>query len=351
MSNYKSHLKFIRSLIQHCGSHFATKVPKLSSLYYFLLSNAFDVEHHSTLAGVREHRRNTNGNAARYALRRSIHRLEKGLTMRPRRPTFGESYIERTVSLFNECQSEGRLSSDEAIWCRDVLEAYFSTVTHTATIGRALDSAKMLLQVTSSSNTSVPGFAYERDPHSVSYDQLKGLALHRSSVRWFEQTEVPLDLIRKAIVVGSTAPSACNRQPYRFVTATNGDDASRLVSCAGGAQGFATNVPAAMAVIGDLSAYAEERDRHAIYIDASLALMQTLLALETLGLASCVINWPEVASQERRIRKQINLARYERVIVLVAVGYALPEGGIPYSQKVANISPYDKQIPSERKTS
>ena len=103
-----------------------------------------------------------------------------------------------------------------------------------------------------------------------------------------------------------------------------------------GTAGFSENIPAIIAIVGDLSAYPEERDRHVIYIDGSLAAMQLMLALETLELSTCPINWPDIRNREKRIREIIKLKDYERIIMLMAVGYADPTGGIPYSQKKEN---------------
>ena len=47
-------------------------------------------------------------------------------------------------------------------------------------------------------------------------------------------------------------------------------------------------------IVGELDAYEYDRDRHLIYIDGSLAAMTFMLALETLGLSSCPINWSGV---------------------------------------------------------
>ncbi|MFT5547949.1 MAG: nitroreductase [Rheinheimera aquimaris] len=86
-------------------------------------------------------------------------------------------------------------------------------------------------------------------------------------------------------------------------------------------------------VVGDLSAYEAERDRHVIYIDAALASMQLMLALESLGLQSCPINWPDVEERERAMAQKLSLDYWQRPVMLLATGYAMPEGGVPYSQK------------------
>ena len=93
-----------------------------------------------------------------------------------------------------------------------------------------------------------------------------------------------------------------------------------------------------MVVVGDLSAYPYERDRHLIYVDASLASMQLMLALETLGLSSCPINWPDIEVMERGMAEVLDLSFHERPIMLISVGYPDPRGNIPFSQKKSSDS-------------
>jgi nitroreductase len=86
-------------------------------------------------------------------------------------------------------------------------------------------------------------------------------------------------------------------------------------------------------VVGDLSNYFSSRDRHTMYIDASLSVMAFLYALETIGLSSVVINWPDFGLLEKKMKKKLNLKTYERPIMLLAVGYAKEDGMIPCSKK------------------
>jgi nitroreductase len=129
------------------------------------------------------------------------------------------------------------------------------------------------------------------------------------------------------------APSACNRQPFIFRVFNEPELARQIVSIPLGTKGFSHQVPAVAVVVGQMRAYPLERDRHVIYIDGALAAMSFLFALETLGLSSCVINWPDEQPYERRMKAALNLASDERVVMLIAFGWADPEGGIPYSAK------------------
>jgi len=152
-------------------------------------------------------------------------------------------------------------------------------------------------------------------------------------VRWFGDAPVPRELVLKALQAAAQAPSACNRQPFLFRYFERAEDAQRVAGLAMGTTGYAGQVPALVVVLGDLSCFPHERDRHVIYIDASLAAMQFMLALETLGLASCPINWPDVESLERRMAQELSLPRHLRPVMLIALGYPDPQGGIPASVK------------------
>jgi nitroreductase len=61
--------------------------------------------------------------------------------------------------------------------------------------------------------------------------------------------------------------------------------------------------------------------------------MSFVLALETLGLASCCINWPDVESRERGMASLLRLEPDERVVMLIALGYPDPDAMVPASGK------------------
>lgn len=268
--------------------------------------------------------------------------------MRPRRNVFAEGFIHETVVCYKDAVQSYGFSWEERKWATDVLDEYFEVVGSTHKIEKAKyiyleakknvvwDADKKAETLLSHSSKFSPYIYNNLPPLKVSFEELKQLYIRRRSVRWYQEKTVPLELVQKAANIASLAPSACNRQPYRFAFCNNKDRAAEIANCAGGTMGFAENLPAIIVVVGDLSAYPCERDRHLIYIDGSLAAMQLMLALETLGLSTCSINWPEVDVSERKIRKLITLKDYERVVMLLAVGYADREGGIPYSQKKMN---------------
>ena len=307
---------------------------RLASLYYALISTKFGREHRAVLHGRNRYYESlSDPSNTSFLLRRNIHRLEKGLIMRPRRAVFAAGYIEETVSQYMVCKEMNAASKTELQWAHDVLSDYFAVVGSELAVDQARTSFKRSQTAGDEYQSWVPYESEVRDELSIDYDAFYELCRRRRSVRWYEGRPVPRDLLEKAVRAASQAPSACNRQPFRFSVFDNPNDAAKVGAITDGTAGFSNNFPCLIVVVGDLSAYPFERDRHLIYVDASLASMQLMLALETLGLSSCPINWPDIEVMEIGMADYLNLSYHERPIMLISVGYADPKGSIPYSQK------------------
>ena len=249
--------------------------------------------------------------------------------MRPRADIFAEDYIHEAVDAFRAARTTDSHDPEELAWAQDVLSRYFAVVKPTTRISAA--SARF--EGATSSPTKIPRAYSAIERGSISGDEFLQLCQQRRSVRWFKPQPVPRELIEKAVTAAAEAPSACNRQPYLFRLFEGQKATAAIASLAMGTRGYREQIPALVVVLGDFSAIAEERDRHLPYIDASLAAMQFMLALETMGLASCPINWPDVEELECAMDRTLQLPAYIRPIMLIAVGYADPEGMVAYSAK------------------
>ena len=324
---------------------------QLTSNLFYVFNNSFGDEHKAVLKGRVAYQESLGSVGESCALlRRNIHRIEKGLIMKPRRSIFAEGFIEDTVICYRKSMLSAELSVNEKKWATDVLDEYFGVVEDSRVIVKArnlfeevrnkLNYKQDFKGATSLIDSGGPEFkpyVYGQLPKvSIKIDELEQLFLKRRSVRWYSDKQVPKSLVQKAANIASLAPSACNRQPYRFLFCNNKNKVVEIANCASGTGGFAGNLQSIIVVVGDLSAYQFERDRHLIYIDGSLGTMQLMLALETLGLSTCPINWPEIYANDKKIRNVVELKDYERVVMLLAVGYADSECGIPFSQKKIN---------------
>ena len=316
-----------------------------ASLYYAFASGAFGREHRAVLHGrLRYEEDLTSPAGSRYLLRRNVHRLEKGLIMRPRRDVFAADYIGETVEAFAARAARAPDAGDdlrEMRWAGEVLGSYFSAVGTEARVDRARASFQGAAVGGWEEGLPVDGCGlplapYRRDlsaPSPVAFDDLLRLAERRRSVRWFLPRPVPRELVDRAVEVAALSPSACNRQPFEFRFFDDPERVRKVASVPMGTRGFEHNFPMVAVVLGRQRAYFDAKDRHVIYIDAALASMALVFALETLGLSSCCINWPDVEAQEREMEALLGLEPDERPVMLIAIGYPDPDALVPASGK------------------
>lgn len=307
------------------------------SNFYYLFRIKFGWEHRAVLAGksiYRDSLKNPIFNTS--LLRRNVHRLEKGLLMRPRRLPFGLDYIEETVDAYQKAvQTKTELK--ELIWAKHVLEEYMAINPSHPKVDplRSIvaKSSAEIIETDHVERKNIPYIRLESDRPEIDYDEILKLAKYRRSVRWFSEDKVDREIIERAIQIAAYSPTACNRQPYEFRVFDDPNLVSEVIKLPMGTGGFGHQVPCVAVVVGKLRNYFNERDRHLIYIDGSLAIMSFIYGLEIQGVGSCCINWPDVPELEKKMSSLLKLEKDERPIMLVAFGYPHPEGMVANSTK------------------
>ncbi len=311
----------------------------LSVPFHWLMFFTFMREERAVLKGKKNYYINLKqANAkSRIALRRNIHRLEKALIMRPRWPTFGQEIILETVELYvvsvNQWQSDPKsYDESELNWANNVLVQYFGAVkkpTEKINKARELFEEQKYLPV----KTNIAPFKRSRPNNLPTYEQMLSLSMYRRSARWFLKKKVARKDIDEALLVARQSPTACNRLPYEYRIFDDPKLAKIVTNTPFGTAGYADNVPVVAVLVGKLDSYFSTRDRHAIYVDSSLSAMSFAFALETKGISTCMINWPDFEPLEAKMQKLLGLRFDERPIMLIAIGYADPKAEVPYSQK------------------
>jgi nitroreductase len=305
----------------------------LSVVTLVLMNRGFRQEAHRTLVGIHP---NSRIEGREFQLRRSIHRLEKGLMMHPRRSGFASDYIEETVETYARdvrgLKGEGSWPT-ELLWAHDVLEAFFEAVSGSGKVENVrsvFSGIKKPERVRS--EPMVPGRP-DPGPVPVSYDALLHLALRRRSVRWYQPQPVPRELIDRAIDVARRAPSGCNRQPFRIMVVDDPVAVRRVVGLALGSKGWAEDAPGVAVFVGDWGAFRLPRDRHLPFVDGGLAAMGFAFAAATLGLGTCPIHWPDIPSRSKAAATLLGLHSSEQPLFMMAYGYPDPERLVACSAK------------------
>ncbi len=136
--------------------------------------------------------------------------------------------------------------------------------------------------------------------------------LGRRSVRVFEDREVPLELVLKAIDVARYAPSAKNSQPWEFVVVRRRDLLDKLSEIHPGAVPL-KNANLAVVVLAD-----RERSPTSYLVDAALAAMYLWLALHCLGLG---VVWIQTLRNVEEVRRIIGAPDHLTPVAILAIGW------------------------------
>ena len=260
--------------------------------------------------------------------------------MRPRRPIYAEDYIAETVALYaelvNKCAAGARDYTEDIKWGRRTLGAYFALTSGSEVIEAARREFEGIvvpqqLQVNGPPPVQRPDAAQ----YTFGVEDLLVVARSRHSIRRYLQKSVPREGIDAAVAVALESPSACNRQAFSFRLFDEPELVRQIAAIPMGIDVREETIPLLVVVVGDLGAYPEPRDRHLIYIDASLAAMAFVLALQVQGIGTCCVNWPEIGHLEEKMRKTIGLSESERPTMLISAGYPDPGSDVPSSRKRA----------------
>jgi nitroreductase len=302
-------------------------------IYFAFFSGSFTSEMRLYVAGrYRYLLKVERGEINESLLRRNIHRIEKGLMTPERKEVFALEYISETVNQFVESVNENgsTLLND---WAADILSQYFKISGSHSIIAKATKRFEETYYLKSNPEVSRLPFTKPKvEPDALNHFIM--LLEARKSVRRFVPGSVPRrDIVEEAVRLASLAPSSCNRQPFKFVVLTETEKIVKIGRLAGGARTFAETIPALVLLVGSTSLSPSPGDRHLMYIDGSLAAMNFMLALETMGVSSCPINWPDNKRPEKMLRRLVHIEKHERPVMLIAMGKAEESGVVACSAR------------------
>jgi nitroreductase len=138
----------------------------------------------------------------------------------------------------------------------------------------------------------------------------------RQSVREYADRPVEKQKIEAVVEAARLAPSAGNRQEWRFVIVTDSTNRKKMSKAAAG-QLFVGNAPCILACCADTD-YHEMRCGQLCYpIDVAIAIDHITLRAVELGLGSCWIG----AFYEDEVKKLLKIPDNIKVVELLTLGY------------------------------
>jgi len=159
-------------------------------------------------------------------------------------------------------------------------------------------------------------------------------------VRFWLRQPVPRSLLLEVLEAATWAPSAFNRQPWRFCVVEND---TRNLATAGDASNASmiAKAPVRIYVAVDGRLYEEEA---ASVLDAGTAAMNLLLAAHAHGLGACLLYQGELVHQEA-LREYFSLGRDWTFPLVVLAGYPAEAPTAPGRVPITEIVTFKRAVP------
>jgi nitroreductase len=160
----------------------------------------------------------------------------------------------------------------------------------------------------------------------------------RSSVRNFLDMTIEEDILMSVLEAGRLAPSAKNRQEWRFIVVRDGELRRRIGEAANG-QSFVEKAPVVLVACGVVDGYVMSCGQPSYPIDVAIALDHISLAAVECGLGTCWIG----AFNEDKVKEILGIPEDVRVVELMPIGYPVNQ-----SVKEKNRLPLSKILKHDR---
>jgi nitroreductase len=146
----------------------------------------------------------------------------------------------------------------------------------------------------------------------------------RKSVRKYLNKKVEEDKLFAVLEAGRLAPSASNRQEWRFIIVRDQVSKKKLAEAANN-QSFIAEASIVIAACAETDEHVMSCGQACYPIDVAIALDHITLAAVELGLGTCWIG----AFDEKKVKQILEIPSEVRVVALMPLGY-------PYDSSVVN---------------
>ena len=151
--------------------------------------------------------------------------------------------------------------------------------------------------------------------------ELKEAVKKRQAIRDYEDKPVPEDKLLKVLEAARLAPSASNRQPWKFIVVREGKRRQELARATGG-QNHVAKAPVVIAAVATMPEYVMRSGVPAYAVDLAIAVDHMTLAAADEGLGTC---WIGAFSQEEA-RHILNVPEKYRIVTLLPLGFPKQAG-------------------------
>lgn len=144
---------------------------------------------------------------------------------------------------------------------------------------------------------------------------------NRRSIRNYLAKEIPEEVLTEVLEAARWAPSASNRQPWKFVIIKDKELRQQIKQAAGG-QSFVGEAPVVIAGCATNVNHIMPNGVHSYPVDLAIALDHLSLQAVRAGLGTC---WVGAFNQDR-VREILRIPKKVIVVCLMTIGYPASTG-------------------------
>lgn len=264
-----------------------------------------------------------------YQLRILTHVIEKGLSLPNIRKGFGKDKIKSMITLLDIYIEINNNSYDKEAFINalSALQTYVNSAEENLCDTSFIDMEKYKAYLDKSVECGVYWFDSNEQKEMKNMD-FQEFAKNRHSIRGFSDEKVPEELVKKAVRLSQTAPSACNRQSTRVIHIQDKSLCEKILDIQGGAKGH--SLTEVILVAADLNLYHYMSEMNLPYVDGGIFTMNLLYALTYYGIGTCPLIWDDYGEKGKKLRELIAIPNNLHVVTVVQIGM-YPEGKCKYA--------------------
>ena len=171
---------------------------------------------------------------------------------------------------------------------------------------------------------------------SNNYNETISTILSRKSVRKYSDKKIPIDTVEILLRAAMSAPTAVNRQPWKFIVVTNEDKLKEMSDSLPYAKMIST-APLVVVVCGDATKFLEGEASEFWVQDCSAATENLLLAAHSMGLGAV---WTGAYPGIERVKTLKTILELESNLIplcAVPIGYPAEDPEVKDKWKEENI--------------
>ena len=248
------------------------------------------------------------------------HSLEKGMGITNVRKGYGQKKADELISILikmNEMSYNNTYEFKESL---AVLKAYFS-------FHEKQNTDVLYLKKKAESILKIDHAPFNGGYRIIEHSELmKGKEIDyesfvnsRHSMRTYNSTPINKDIINKVISIAKRAPSACNREPWKFYYSLDVKK-SQVIAAALPSQSFLKDIPYFGVVTVDRSLFNQD-EIYQWYINGGIFLQSLVNAFHSQGIGSCIFQYPVFIDSKQELYKFVKIPKNEELIAAVGFGY------------------------------